>query len=156
MNKVVRVNEDIVVIGTDNGGILEVRRDDLDFEPVVGDLVDVFTSETSVIVTKKEAEVPSAANTDKPGINITIQNENASNNSGTAAGATGKVVNKIAYVVLAILLGDIGVHKFYAGKIGLGIVYVIFCWTGIPALIGLIEGIIAAFTPAYQNGNIVV
>ena len=156
MNKVIRVNDEIVVIGTDNGGILEVRKDDLDFEPVIGDVVDVFTSETSVIVTKKEVEAAAGINTDKAGINITIQNENASNNSGVTAGPTGKVVNKIAYVVLAILLGDIGVHKFYAGKIGLGIVYLIFCWTAIPAVIGLIEGIIAAFKPADQNGNIVV
>jgi TM2 domain-containing membrane protein YozV len=40
------------------------------------------------------------------------------------------------------LLGGIGVHKFYLNKVGLGILYIIFCWTFIPALIGLIEGII--------------
>ena len=44
--------------------------------------------------------------------------------------------------VLAILLGGLGIHKFYLGKIGLGIVYLLFCWTGIQAIIGLIEGII--------------
>ncbi len=51
------------------------------------------------------------------------------------------IKSKIAAGVLAILLGGIGVHKFYLGKIGMGILYVVFCWTGIPALIGLIEGI---------------
>lgn len=50
--------------------------------------------------------------------------------------------SRIAAGVLAILLGGIGVHKFYMGKIGMGILYLLFCWTGIPALIGLIEGII--------------
>lgn len=44
--------------------------------------------------------------------------------------------------ILAILLGSLGVHKFYLGKIGLGIVYILFCWTGIPGIIGLIEGIL--------------
>jgi TM2 domain-containing membrane protein YozV len=44
--------------------------------------------------------------------------------------------------LLAIFLGTFGIHKFYLGDIGLGIVYVIFSWTGIPALIGFIEGII--------------
>lgn len=44
--------------------------------------------------------------------------------------------------LLGILLGGIGVHKFYLNKTGLGILYVLFCWTFIPALIGLIEGII--------------
>lgn len=50
--------------------------------------------------------------------------------------------NKVAAGVLAILLGSIGVHKFYLGKIGMGILYILFCWTGIPGIIGLIEGII--------------
>jgi TM2 domain-containing membrane protein YozV len=44
--------------------------------------------------------------------------------------------------ILAILLGGIGAHKFYLGKVGLGILYLVFCWTYIPAILGLIEGII--------------
>lgn len=50
--------------------------------------------------------------------------------------------SKVAAGVLGILLGSLGVHKFYLGQIGLGILYVVFSWTGIPGLIGLIEGII--------------
>lgn len=52
-----------------------------------------------------------------------------------------KTKSKIAAGILGIILGSIGVHKFYMGKIGLGIIYVLFFWTGIPAIIGLIEGI---------------
>lgn len=52
------------------------------------------------------------------------------------------VKSKIAAGVLAILLGSLGIHKFYLGKIGMGILYLLFCWTGIPAIVGLIEGII--------------
>lgn len=43
--------------------------------------------------------------------------------------------------ILAILLGGIGAHKFYLGKSGMGILYLVFCWTYIPGLIGLFEGI---------------
>lgn len=43
--------------------------------------------------------------------------------------------------MLAILLGDFGVHKFYQGKIGQGILYAAFSWSGVPALIGIFEGI---------------
>ena len=50
--------------------------------------------------------------------------------------------NKVVAGILAILLGDLGIHKFYLGKIGWGIVYLLFCWTGIPAIVGMIEGII--------------
>ena len=44
--------------------------------------------------------------------------------------------------ILAILLGGIGVHQFYLGRTGKGILFILFCWTGIPAIIGLIQGII--------------
>lgn len=44
--------------------------------------------------------------------------------------------------ILALLLGGIGVHKFYLEQPGLGVLYLLFCWTFIPALIGLIEGVI--------------
>ena len=50
--------------------------------------------------------------------------------------------NKVAAGVLAILLGGLGIHKFYLGKLGQGILYLIFSWTGIPSIIGLIEGIL--------------
>ena len=50
--------------------------------------------------------------------------------------------SRIAAGILGILLGGIGVHKFYLNKVGLGILYVLFCWTAIPAIIGLVEGII--------------
>lgn len=49
---------------------------------------------------------------------------------------------RTTYGILAILLGGIGVHRFYIGQVGKGILYLLFCWTFIPALIGFIEGII--------------
>ncbi len=52
------------------------------------------------------------------------------------------VKDRTVAALLAIFLGWIGVHRFYLGDIGLGIVYLIFSWTGIPALVGFIEGII--------------
>ncbi len=52
------------------------------------------------------------------------------------------VKSKVTAGLLAIFLGGLGVHKFYLGKIGMGILYIVFCWTYIPALVGLVEGII--------------
>jgi TM2 domain-containing membrane protein YozV len=43
--------------------------------------------------------------------------------------------------ILALLVGGIGVHKFYLGKIGQGILYFLFSWTFIPSLIAFFEGI---------------
>jgi TM2 domain-containing membrane protein YozV len=42
-------------------------------------------------------------------------------------------------VLLALFLGGLGAHKFYLGQIGLGVLYLVFCWTFIPAIISLIE-----------------
>jgi TM2 domain-containing membrane protein YozV len=42
---------------------------------------------------------------------------------------------------LALLLGSIGAHKFYLEKAGQGLLYFLFSWTFIPALIGFFEGI---------------
>lgn len=44
--------------------------------------------------------------------------------------------------LLAIFLGDFGVHKFYLGKPVQGILYIVFFWSFIPAIIALIEGIV--------------
>lgn len=44
-------------------------------------------------------------------------------------------------VVLALVLGGLGVHKFYMGRIGMGLLYILFSITGIPSLIGIIEGV---------------
>ncbi len=60
----------------------------------------------------------------------------------TAINPAWPIKSKIVAGILGILLGGIGVHKFYLGKIGMGILYLVFCWTGIPAIIGFIEGII--------------
>jgi TM2 domain-containing membrane protein YozV len=53
-------------------------------------------------------------------------------------------------VLLAVLLGGLGAHKFYLGQTGMGIMYLLFCWTGIPALVALIE----AFTITAQVNRI--
>ncbi len=49
--------------------------------------------------------------------------------------------SRIAAAMLAFFLGGFGVHKFYLGEIGLGVIYLLFCWTFIPAFVAVIEGI---------------
>lgn len=43
---------------------------------------------------------------------------------------------------LAFILGGFGAHKFYLGKTTQGILYLVFCWTYVPAFIALVESII--------------
>jgi len=50
--------------------------------------------------------------------------------------------SKTAAGLLAIFLGGFGIHKFYLGRVGWGIAYIILSWTWIPMIAGIIEGII--------------
>lgn len=50
--------------------------------------------------------------------------------------------NKMTAGMLSILLGNFGIGHFYTGQILRGVLDVLFFWTGVPGLIGLIEGII--------------
>lgn len=50
--------------------------------------------------------------------------------------------SRIAAAILAIVIGGLGIHHFYLGNTGRGILYLLFCWTYIPSIIGLVEGII--------------
>jgi len=52
-----------------------------------------------------------------------------------------KSQSRLVAALLAIFLGGVGIHKFYMGSIIWGIIYLFFCWTFIPAIIGFIEGI---------------
>lgn len=63
---------------------------------------------------------------------------------GSAINAGGQIgsKSKTAAGLLGILVGSFGAHKFYLGQTGLGILYLLFFWTGIPGIAGLIEGII--------------
>lgn len=79
------------------------------------------------------------------------------NQQNTAvAGNTKTPVKKVPYILLAILLGTLGAQFFYSGKTGAGVASVIFCWTIIPAIIGIIQGIAAIFKEADENGYILV
>ena len=154
MAKIIGINEQVISIGTDDGGIEEVRAQDINFVPHIGDEVEIFKAETKVIVSKVE---PKASVLHEGGININLSNTQQNTaHQPTVMSVSGKVVNKLAYCILAFFLGGIGIHKFYAGKTGTGIAFLLFCWTGIPAIIAFIDFIVGLTKKADANGNIII
>lgn len=131
MAKVLKVNVSKTIIGLDNGSFEEVDTSALDFIPREGDIVEFYKSGDSVIVRKVEKS-----------------NNNSNNNYG-------KKVNRLTYALLALFIGGFGIHKFYAGK-SIGIVYLLFCWTFIPAIVALFDGISALLKEPDQDGYIYV
>lgn len=47
--------------------------------------------------------------------------------------------SKLVAILLALFVGGFGVQHFYMGRTGRGLLYLIFCWTFIPAIISLAE-----------------
>lgn len=65
-----------------------------------------------------------------------------------------KKVNKAVYATLTILLGTIGINKFYAGKVKSGILSILFCWTGIPTILSIAEFITVLTEKKDKNGKV--
>jgi TM2 domain-containing membrane protein YozV/RNA polymerase subunit RPABC4/transcription elongation factor Spt4 len=53
--------------------------------------------------------------------------------------------SRVTAAVLALFLGGLGIHRFYLNQPVWGFVYLIFCWTFIPAGIAFIEALIFLF-----------
>lgn len=63
------------------------------------------------------------ANAAMPSIIINNSNTNTNVNQNNVGGYGGKRIDKIVALILCIFLGYFGVHKFYEGKVGMGILY---------------------------------
>lgn len=48
---------------------------------------------------------------------------------------------KLTAGLLALFVGGLGIHKFYLKDNNKGILYLLLCWTGIPAILALIDAI---------------
>jgi TM2 domain-containing membrane protein YozV len=66
-------------------------------------------------------------------------------NCGYSSGAYRGQKSKGLAIFLAFFFGGLGIHKFYLGKPGWGILYFLFFWTFIPLILSIIEAIIMLF-----------
>ena len=73
-----------------------------------------------------------------PGIEIRLGGPGG----GRSTNRGGDPKSKVVAGILALMLGGLGVHHFYLGNATLGVVYLLFCWTLIPALVSFIEAIV--------------
>ncbi|MBC2192261.1 TM2 domain-containing protein [Listeria sp. FSL L7-0229] len=168
MAKVIKIEDNSAIVLKDNGETIDVSLTCFTFSPDTGDEVEVYKHGEELIVNKKTEK-----STENPNINIVNNNsqnqdqaqEQAQTQTQTQTVVTeirfsqkdeGKLVNKWVYVALALLLGTFGAHKFLAGKNGQGVLYIVFCWTGIPSIVSFIEGIVAIFKKADANNEILI
>lgn len=152
MGEIIKVDVDKVLVGCEDGSVIDVKLSDVNFIPEIGDKVKVYKSDDSYYIVKKddesyEEEKSYEKENKKADKAYEESPQNVTNNYYIDKNNNvGKRVHKIAYVLLAFFLGGLGVHKFYAGKFGMGFLYLLFSWTTIPQIIAFVEAILTIFT----------
>lgn len=93
----------------------------------------------AVLCTLCGRQVEKIASEAAPAPQIVVNNSNVNTNTNVNGGMNGKPKNKWAALLLCLFLGAFGAHKFYEGKIGMGILYLLtFGLFGIGVLVDLI------------------
>lgn len=49
--------------------------------------------------------------------------------------------NRTLAIVLALFLGGLGIHRIYLGRNVSGLLYLLFFWTFVPAILGVIDAV---------------
>ncbi len=118
--KVIKIDGNKVYIGFNNGKFKTAPLSAFNFPPAIGDEIEVFKSGNEVIFSlKKSARDSSGAETMHGMHQETVNYDERPVNP--------HLVNKMAYALLAIFLGGFGIHKFYANRTGMGLLYLVFC-----------------------------
>lgn len=59
----------------------------------------------------------------------------------TALRSAGERKSKFSAGLIALFLGGIGIHKFYLNRTKEGVLYLLFCWTLVPSVLGLLDAL---------------
>ena len=71
--KVIKIEETLIYLGKDDGTLLKVEQTSFNFVPQLGDIVEVYQSEGTYIITKKSSEVPTEQKKEEKGF-LTVRN----------------------------------------------------------------------------------
>ena len=66
------------------------------------------------------------------------------------------LVNRKKYLIVMLLLGWCGGHRFMAKQYVLGVIYLLLFWSGFPLAMTIIDLLIAIPIPPDEDGNILV
>jgi len=95
----------------------------------------ITTSEENVCPACGHVETDSLDDSDTVAIDHTASTSTSTTSTGNSE------MSKTLIGVLAILFGAYGIHHFLLGRIQKGILSILFCWTLIPTIFSITEGI---------------
>jgi len=174
MNKIVKVNKVNMKVELKNKKVIDVKIASLNFVPKVGMEVEVKGSGEKVVVTK--ATTKKAATKKTPTKKVTskkapvkkvaakkatpIKKEEPNNIEGKKTeeviviSLDKRYVSKATYLILCFFFGLIGLHKFYSGKVLLGVLYLFT--GGLFGIGALVDFIRIIFKDSDENGHIII
>ena len=110
--KIIEIQENIVTIGKSDKSIQEVKLEDCNFQPNIGDEVEIFSGNNKIMVVKSAKT--QASSTAQPVNNITISIADIQKPKPKYEYKEEKIkVNKIKYCILTVLFGWCGAQRFY-------------------------------------------
>ena len=71
----------------------------------------------------------------------TVAVDHTASTSTTTTSTGNSEISKTLIGILAILFGAYGIHHFFLGHIKRGILSILFCWTLVPTVLSIAEGI---------------
>lgn len=134
--QIIKVSEDYIYVKTESGGTQSFTHEAFNFEPALYDEVMIDEFEGMFIInllSKEETQPTNDYERVVEELKVAVAKEVTNK----------RKVNKVTYALLALFLGGLGIHYFYAGKAFKGILSVLFCWTFIPSTIAFFVGIAA-------------
>lgn len=153
MSKIISKTSDTVTIKDENKE-REIPRVFFNFEPNVGDEVEMYKSGGNIAILKID---PNAVAGSKKKSSLSTGFFAIVKKIASIFKPEGREVNKIFYVIVAIIAGSFGAHHFYAGRVTIGIVYAVLSFFGgITTILTIIDIIRAILKPRNQNNKIVV
>lgn len=168
MSKILRIeNEDVIVKNGED--ILKYSIKNLNFTPLVGDDVEILNSDKLKLNYRDPSKLADILNTkSKKNYNLNIRNNDnridevnynnieLNKKNYIRVKTNNNRVNKVVYVLFAFFGGTFGLHKFYANNNSSGFCYLLFFWTGIPTILGIIDSIIGLTKSVDEYGNIIL